>query len=381
MFQALRGNEILSAAAARRLRVAALVLLLLLTWQALREVGDPARLQIAVAATLVIGLGWLVQIVRPNVASIWLLGLGATVLVLVVPGAGAVFGIAAAIVTAATRLDQPASMLTATVLTLAFLAAEGVGSNWSSPLSLGLNAVGLCFAYLGSRSIQRLREERERAERLLAELRRTRDAQIQAAALDERARIAREIHDVLAHTLSALAVQLQGASMLLEQRPDDHAAAQSAVDRAHRLAREGLDETRRAVGALRGDRLPGADQLARLASEFSATSETPCQFSIEGTPHALDAEAHLAVYRTAQEALTNIHKHADATSVAMRLHYLPDATELVVEDHGVAPVFANGASAGYGLAGMRERAELLGGTLEAGPVPDGFRVRLWLPNR
>ena len=236
-------------------------------------------------ATAAIGVVWCAQLLRPSVLGIWLLGLSGAALVVLVPGAGAVFAIVAAIVAAGMRLPSRDGAITAAVLIGLFLLATGISESWSSPLNLVLNAMGLGFAFVGSLSVRRLREERERAEALLAELQRTRDAQIEAAALAERARIAREIHDVLAHTLSALAVQLQGTFMLLDQRPDDHAAATGAVERAHRLAREGLDETRRAVSALRGDGLPGADQLARLASDFSVAESAPvCRFDVEGEP-------------------------------------------------------------------------------------------------
>ena len=235
--------------------------------------------------------------------------------------------------------------------------------------------------------MRRIRQERERAEALLAELQRTRADEIEHAALAERARIAREIHDVLAHTLSALAVQLEGTRLLLEQRPGDPAAI-AAVERAHRLASEGLGEARRAIGALRGDSLPGPDGLARLVDEFCEATGISSHFEMSGEPLVLASEARLALYRTAQEALTNVQRHArDATSVDVHLRYTPDGAELVVEDVapvGVAPRPANGVSAsdgsrGYGLVGMRERAELAGGRLEAGAVPTGFRVRLWLP--
>jgi len=100
-----------------------------------------------------------------------------------------------------------------------------------------------------------------------------------------------------------------------------------------------------------------------------------------GEPVPLSSEAQLALFRTAQEALTNVRKHAQATNVDVYLRYAPDGAELLVED--AAPPSAaptNGsASRGYGLLGMRERAELVGGTLDAGPLPTGFRVRLWLP--
>jgi signal transduction histidine kinase len=253
-------------------------------------------------------------------------------------------------------------------------------SSGAGLVGTALTAAGFAFAYFGALSVRRVRQERERAEALLAELQRTRASEIERAALAERARLAREIHDVLAHTLSSLAVQLEATRMLIEQRPGDPTVVM-AVERAHRLASEGLAEARRAIGALRGDNLPGPDGLQRLVEEFGEQTGTPSRFEVAGKPTPLGAEAQLALYRTAQEALTNVRKHASAvSSVDVSLHYSAEGAELVVENATAATVAADGSStSGYGLIGMRERAELVGGILEAGPVPTGFRVRLWLP--
>lgn len=197
----------------------------------------------------------------------------------------------------------------------------------------------------------------------------------EAAATRERDRLAREMHDVLAHTLSGLTVQLEATRLLAEQRPGDPAVAE-AVASAHTLAREGLLEARRAVSALRGD-MPGPAQLEQLLHDFEVESGIRCRLDVEGTPVPLRPEAQLALYRTAQEALTNIRKHADATAVALRLRWSHRGAELTVEDQGTPkPSLAPG---GYGLNGIRERAALLGGSLEAGPTEGGFRVRLRVP--
>ena len=104
--------------------------------------------------------------------------------------------------------------------------------------------------------------------------------------------------------------------------------------------------------------------------------------TVAGTPHELRSEARVAVYRTAQEALTNVLRHSAADRVELVLGYEPDGTRLVVQDHGPGAPVAVGPGrpgSGYGLTGMRERAELLGGRLSAEPTADGFRVELWLP--
>jgi signal transduction histidine kinase len=185
------------------------------------------------------------------------------------------------------------------------------------------------------------------------------------------------MHDILAHTLSALSIQLESARLLVEQRPGDLATL-AAVERAGKLAREGLEEARRAVGSLRGDTLPGPDLLGKLATDFEQDTGIPVHLEVEGTARDLPVDGRLALYRVAQEALTNVRKHADATSVYLKLRYDDNAAELTVENEGQerpSPVVGGG----FGLSGMRERAELLGGRLEAGPTEHGFRVQLWIP--
>jgi signal transduction histidine kinase len=218
--------------------------------------------------------------------------------------------------------------------------------------------------------------------RLVRELQRSRADHAESAAAAERGRVARDLHDVLAHSLSALAIQLEGARLLARSRNADPELI-GAVDRAHHLAAGGLAEARQAIGALHGDELPGPERLRELAEGFADHSHIGCDLHITGAPGQQSSEARLALYRTAQEALTNVRKHSAAERVEVRLDYAADGTTLVVQDFGsLAPVAVGAPSAnggGYGLSGMRERAELLGGKLSAGPTDDGFRVELWLP--
>jgi signal transduction histidine kinase len=215
------------------------------------------------------------------------------------------------------------------------------------------------------------------------ELRASRAAEARAAAAAERGRLAREMHDVLAHSLSALALQLETTRLLARSRGVDEDVT-VALDKAHYLAAGGLDEARRAIAAERGDELPGPERIGALADAFAEQSGLPVALEIHGEPRELAPEARLAVYRTAQEALTNVRRHAIAERVEVTLDYLPDRTVLVVEDHaapGSPPAVAVGAThGGFGLTGMRERAELLGGELLAAPTNGGFRVELRLPD-
>jgi signal transduction histidine kinase len=234
--------------------------------------------------------------------------------------------------------------------------------------------IGTIPWFLFMRLMRRQREEHAVTLGLLRDLEASRAAEAAAAADAERSRLAREMHDVLAHSLSALALQLESTRLLAADRDADPEVIQ-AVGRAHGLAASGLEDARRAIGALRGEDLPGPQRLPALVE----ASGLPVQLDVSGEPRELAPDARLALYRTAQEALTNIRRHAAATRVELRLAYRPDGTILTVADHGpgAPPAAPNGH--GYGLTGMRERAELLGGRLSAAPTDDGFRVELWLP--
>jgi signal transduction histidine kinase len=253
---------------------------------------------------------------------------------------------------------------------------------------------------------RRLDQDSCQIERLLIDLEHAQDAEVRAVALAERQRLAREMHDVLAHSLSGLTLQLEGARLLAIE---DGASTRltDTIERAHHLARSGLQEARKAIGMLRDEELPGPERLAGLAAEFERDSGMRGELTVTGEPRDLDPQARLALYRVAQEALTNIRKHARAGRVEIRLGYEPDGTRLTVEDIGgdraLLPAAASGARAagspgeagpggdpagaaggdpaggGYGLTGMRERAELLGGRLTTTATATGFRVELWVP--
>jgi signal transduction histidine kinase len=260
-------------------------------------------------------------------------------------------------VVAALRLERLVGMLTlgsSLVVLVAVSAAEGRGG---AAVSVMLGAVPW---FLVIRLMREMREQHTVA---------------------ERGRLAREMHDVLAHSLSALALQLESTRLLARDRDVDEGVTR-AIDQAHNLAARGLDEARRAIAAARGDELPGPERLGPLVEAFGEQSGLPVALEVTGEPRELAPDARLAVYRTAQEALTNVRRHASAERVDMQLDYRQEATVLVIEDHSIAgsppPVGAK-AGSGYGLTGMRERAELLGGRLLAEPTAEGFRVELWLP--
>nr|WP_240972719.1 sensor histidine kinase [Nonomuraea sp. FMUSA5-5] len=202
-----------------------------------------------------------------------------------------------------------------------------------------------------------------------------RAAEAREAVLAERARIAREIHDILAHSLSAQLVHLEGAKLLL--RAERTAEALDRVTRARDLAKSGLDEARRAVSALREDppALPAA--LRTLADDFETTAHQPCTLRISGPEHRLPPETELALLRTAQEALTNIRRHAPGSPAQVTLTFAAGHCDLRITNPTSAEPGTPGG--GYGLVGMRERAELLGGTLTAGEQDGTFLVQLRVP--
>jgi signal transduction histidine kinase len=180
-------------------------------------------------------------------------------------------------------------------------------------------------------------------------------------------------------------IQLEATTALLDQGANPE-SIRDRVERAHQLAREGLRETRRAVGALRGDApAPVGVATKALVDDYRAEVEAAVEFALTGEPQLLDGVAGEAVLRVVQEALTNVHKHAPGAQVSVSVVAGPDRIGAVVEDRQGAPVVAGvrralkSSGGGYGLRGMRERAELLGGTLEAGPTDCGWRVELHLP--
>ena len=219
----------------------------------------------------------------------------------------------------------------------------------------------------------------EQSQFMIEQLEATRAAQAQAAALGERQRLAREMHDVLAHSLSGLVLNLEGARLMAAR--DLHGSElERVVSRAHGLAKTGLEDAQRAIRLLRDDTLPGPDGLDELVEQFEADAGVPCRLVIEGGSRPLGSDASLTFYRAAQEALTNVRKHSVPERVELVLRYEADGTRLVIEDFEAAGrPSPPGGGTGYGLTGMRERAELLGGTLEAGPTDHGYRVELWAP--
>ena len=241
----------------------------------------------------------------------------------------------------------------------------------------------LIFLLLGlNRRSSRVQAEQSAA--LLANADQLRDEHARLATLQERTRIAREIHDVLAHSLGALGVQIQVARAVLTDQ-DDVPRAVELLDQAHRMATDGLTETRRAVHALRGETLPLPAGLAELSADHQRRHGAPVSFAVSGVPRPLSPDAGLAITRTAQEALVNTAKHAPHQPVEIRLDYADADTSLRVinqlgpASHGEQEAGLATVNGRYGLAGMRERLLLLHGTLSAGRDGGSWVVEARVP--
>jgi signal transduction histidine kinase len=338
-----------------------------------------------IAALIFIELYYDPQDDRAEFVFITLLGLASIALMCVQPSGTAVLGTYAAVASAVIRLPKRLALFSIipVIGIVDVLILVGGSERF---LILAWTNIAYVFMFVIGHLLRLSENHQIQAQALLEEEERTRLARNEAAALDERSRIARELHDVLAHSLSALSVELEGARLLALDR-DVNSDVIAAIGRAHRHAASGLDEARAAIQALRGDSVPGPDKLEDLIEGVRALG-IECTLEISGEPRPLGSEAALAVFRTAQEALTNVRKHAEeAERVSIRLDYDPDGVQLIVTDSAgegaeprvPQPAALAGTGAGYGVSGMRERAELIGGRLLAGPTEDGFRVELWVP--
>ena len=259
---------------------------------------------------------------------------------------------------------------------------------------VAINVVPLCGAFWVAHKQDQQKDAREQTLNDVSEANRRLEATLaenaglheqlviqarEAGILDERQRMAREIHDTLAQGLTGIITQLQAA----EQAADDPHGWRRHFAAATQLARESLSEARRSVDALRPERLETGrlgDVLADVAGRWSALHGVPAQVTTTGTARPMPDDAEFALLRTAQEALANVAKHAAATRVGVTLSYLENEVALDVRDDGVGfdpdrlarpgPV-TDGRDGGFGLVAMRQRIEELAGTLQVESEPGG----------
>jgi signal transduction histidine kinase len=287
-------------------------------------------------------------------------------------------GVAAgvAVFMAVTRLPFTTGVALGGAVTLALGIVTAAAGSSSATVAAGT----LVTVLLGvvAEFLKESRESQTRTEMLLAQLADARDEQARAAAFAERGRIASELHDVLAHSLSGAAIQLQGARKLAER---EHATppVSEAIDRASELVKAGLESARQAVGALRGDAPPTLAQLPSLVDSYRADMSLDVTLRIEGEARTVPADRSLALYRGAQEALTNVARHAPSACTTVTVRYEHDRTRLSVDNGHSDTAPCQGMGGGRGLEGLRGRIEQAGGTMSAGPTADGWRVEIEVP--
>ncbi|MDP8908075.1 MAG: histidine kinase [Chloroflexota bacterium] len=279
---------------------------------------------------------------------------------------------------------------------VAFLGAAAIGAWMAIGLGFGTSPAEnsgaedlvallvLVSGAAGAGYVIRLRQtENAKLQSLTAELASERDARARAAVIEERARVARELHDVVAHSVSLIAVQAGAAEELMGR---DDARAREALHAVQQTARDALAEMRRLLSVLRtDDEEPSLTPQPGLAAVTDLVAQArggglPVELREEGSRGKVPAGIELAAFRIVQEALTNIRKHAGAPPTDVLVRYAPDAVEVKVSNLDLpGATMPSGHHPGYGIAGMSERARICGGTLEARRRDGRFIVHARLP--
>jgi signal transduction histidine kinase len=293
--------------------------------------------------------------------------------------AGANFGVLVAFYTVAADTDRRTASVAAVLTAAGVLLTFANYSVKDTQAATELLTTGIIYSatWIVGDYVRQRREESVRLQGLAERLEHEREERARQAVADERARIARELHDVVAHHVSVMVVQAAAARRIATTDP---AAAQAALIAVEGSGRTALAEMRRMLEVLRADDGPLAPQpglagLGTLLADVRAAG-LPVELTIEGQPAELPPGVDLAAYRIVQEALTNVVKHAGRASARVRLGYAPSSIAIEVTDDGRGAAAEPGPDgAGHGLLGMRERVALYGGALETGPRPaGGFRV-------
>ena len=308
-----------------------------------------------------------------------------TLLLLFFNRTGIPLGVIVALYTVASRCERRVSIRAAEWAALPIVVAVVVnnGSHFGRVIpELAVFAI----AWVLGDNIRTRRAYLAELEARAARLEREREERDERAVAEERSRIARELHDVIAHNVSVMVVQASAGEAVFDTDPERARESLAAVASTGRAA---LTELRRLLGVIRSEEedenapayapQPGLEYLDELVHQVRETGLT-VELSVLGEPRALPEGVGLCAYRIVQEALTNTLKHADASRAQVSLRYGSDALELQVIDdgHGASPV--NGESAGHGLIGMRERVALFGGELSAHPRSGrGYEVRARIP--
>jgi len=363
-----------------RLWVVGIVALVALTSRpAIGLSGRHLALTVCLVVFVIEMLGWPVLrlgTTAARVSELAFMGASAVAILVLQPNGVSELPCSAVVFIAGLALSPAYAVVIGTAVTAGAAASLGLAGAGVAAVA----AAALLCAVLGITGglLRRYRLSQEATELLLAKLEDARDDQARAAAVEERASIARELHDVLAHSLSGLSIQLEMVRKLAGNvdAPED---LRAAIDGAADLAKQGLAEARDAVGALRRDDRLGVDQLPELVAHFRRDFNLAVDYTVEGTPRPLAADLGLALYRVTGEALTNVARHAAGANTRVRLSFDEGGIRLAVTDNGGVQSALAAEGSGWGLAGLRERIKGLGGDLSAGPSGAGWSVVVSAP--
>ncbi|MFD8968018.1 sensor histidine kinase [Streptomyces sp. NPDC059568] len=367
-----------------------------LLWVVQQVVGVGPRL-VAIVMVALLSLSVALRRRAPEKTLLFVLGLGLAQVVLDVAANPADFAMLVAIYTVsaqggprwASQLALTGGLLAAPISQVRW-PEEGTSTAGRVVVAV-IMGVPFALAWVLGDSVRTRRAYFDQLEERATRLEKEREAQAKVAVAAERARIARELHDVVAHNVSVMVVQADGAAYVLDAAPDQ---AKEALETISSTGRQALAEMRRLLGVLRtgdtkegGEYVPQPDvgQIEELVEKVRGAGLS-VDFKIEGTPRPLPSGVELTAYRIVQEALTNSRKHGGPdVGASVRLVYFDDGLGLLVEDDGrgaAHELYEDGGAdgRGHGLIGMRERVGMVGGTLDAGPRPGGgFRISALLP--
>ncbi len=358
----------------------ALVGLGLLIWgvsAAIQTLSSPAQRNAAIVLLTAAALSWLAWLYLRSKTEV---GTALALVTMAVTG-----GALAAFAPTAMVFPAVAVLSATTQWRLAAAAALGA-AGWLA-IAISVFATGAAYgivlggvaAELGGAIIGITRRQAveltEQAARVEVQSVRAEGERARAELLTERNHLARELHDVLAHTLAALSLQLEAFATVVDAEPDASPAIRQQLETTRQLVHEGLDEARGAVQVLRDDPTPLPDRLARLCEQHGAA------FTLSGSPEPLAPPVSLALFRVTQEALTNVMKHATGAATSVHLSNSPNSVSVTIDNVGDgSPASALSESGGgHGLPGLGERLAMLGGDIEAGPVKGGWRVSAVVP--
>jgi signal transduction histidine kinase len=345
-------------------------------------------LLVVVAAWL--AAGFLTQAWLPSVGAVLVAGFYPLTAVLGAPGPGGTGLISAMLAMGYVGYAAPPrrSMLAVTAAVAVFVATDVAlhGVAWDSVF---FPAVFYPARWAG-RLVSRERERSARLVELTAQLDAQRESAAWAAAQEERARIAREVHDAVAHSVSVMTLQIGGLRRQLGDTLAERPAEREVLLGLERLGRETVQELRSLVGILRAPGpaeastapVPSLSRAAEVVRDVRAAG-LDVELEVVGEARELPRALDLSAYRILQEALTNVLRHAPGSTARVRVEYTPDGVHITVRDDGgrvaVEATPGHDGVGGHGLVGMRERARMFGGTLAAGRVDGGFEVRAHLP--